>query len=65
MTNYEYLDILKRKTMENVVVEEIREGKWKEKEEKWTKQVGKLGSVANWATWKCVEKHARVEFIIT
>jgi hypothetical protein len=32
--NYEYLDILRRKAMEKVVVEKIKEGKEKEKEEK-------------------------------
>jgi hypothetical protein len=31
--NYEYLNIFRRKTMEKVVVEEIKEGKQKEKEE--------------------------------
>jgi hypothetical protein len=34
--NSKYLDILKRKAMEMVVGEEIKEGKQKEKEEKQT-----------------------------
>jgi len=45
--NFGYLNILRRKTMEKVVVEEIKEGKWKEKEEKRVKWVIKLGFEAN------------------
>jgi hypothetical protein len=37
MTSFEYLDILRRKSMEKVVAKEIKEGKWKEKEEKRAK----------------------------
>jgi hypothetical protein len=51
--------------MEKVVVEEIREGKWKEKEEKWTKWTTKLGSTIVWVAWKCAKKHARAKFIAT
>lgn len=58
--NYEYLDILRRKTMEKAVVEEIKEGKQKEKEEKQTK----LGFVANQTAWKWAKKRAKVEFIV-
>jgi hypothetical protein len=32
--SFEYLDILRKKKMENVIVEEIKEGKRKEKENK-------------------------------
>jgi hypothetical protein len=34
VTNFEYLDILKKKIMEKAVAKEIKEGKQKEKEEK-------------------------------
>jgi hypothetical protein len=43
MTSSEYLDILRRKSMEKVIAKEIREGKWKEKEEKWANWATKLG----------------------
>jgi hypothetical protein len=63
MTSFEYLDILRGILMEKVVAKEIREGKWKEKEEKWAKWATKLGFVVDWIVWKCAEKFARAEFI--
>jgi hypothetical protein len=36
--NFEYLNILRRKAMEKAIVEEIKEGKRKEKEDKQVKQ---------------------------
>jgi len=38
--NFEYLNILRRKTMEKVLVEEIRTCKRKEKEDKRTTKMG-------------------------
>jgi hypothetical protein len=63
MISSTYLDMLKRKIMENVIVEEIKEGKQKEKEENQIKQTTKLGFAVDQTTQKCVKKHARVEFI--
>jgi hypothetical protein len=37
VTNYEFLDILRRKTMEKAAIEEIRAGNKKDKEDKQTK----------------------------
>jgi hypothetical protein len=59
MTTSKYLDILRRKIMEKVVVEEIREGNWKEKEENRTKRTTKLGFAIDRTTQKCVEKRAK------
>jgi hypothetical protein len=47
--------------MKKVVAKEIRESKWKEKEEKQAKWVIKLGFVANWVARKCAKKGARVD----
>jgi hypothetical protein len=44
VTNSEYLDILRIITMEKVIVEEIKRGNRKDKENKQTKQVAELGS---------------------
>jgi hypothetical protein len=63
MISSEYLDILRRKLMEKVVAKEIKEGKWKEKEEKQTKWATKLGFVANWVVRKCVKKCVWTQFI--
>jgi len=63
--NHEYLDILRRKAMKKVVVEKIKEGKQKEKEEKRAKWVAKLGFTVNQIAWKCVEKRVKVQFITT
>ncbi len=63
MISSKYLDILRRKIMEKVVVEEIKEGKRKEKEKNQVKRTTKLGFVINQTTQKCVEKHARTKFI--
>jgi hypothetical protein len=63
--NLEYLDILRRKTMEKVIAEEIREGKWKEKEEKQAKRVVELSFATNQAIRKCVKKGARAKLITT
>ncbi len=49
--------------MEKEIIEEIREGKQKEKENKWAKQLIELGSIANGTTWKTIEKCIRAQFI--
>ncbi len=38
-----YLNILRRKTMENAIIEEMKTCKRKEKEDKWTKQTTQIG----------------------
>ncbi len=58
--NFEYLNILRRKTMEKVIAEEIKEGK--KKQAKW---VAKLGFAVDQMPWKCAKKRVRVEFITT
>jgi hypothetical protein len=50
--------------MEKAVVEEIKEGKQKEKEEKRAKWVAKLGSIVDETTWKWAKNRAKVEFIV-
>jgi hypothetical protein len=49
--------------MEKVVAKEIREGKWKEKEEKRAKWATKLGFVVDWVVQKCAKKCVRTKFI--
>jgi hypothetical protein len=44
VTSFEYLNILRRKRMERIVVEEIRTNKRKEKKKRRAKQTTKLGS---------------------
>jgi hypothetical protein len=62
MISYEYLDILRRKSMEKLVAKEIKENKWK-KGEKQAKWATKLGCVADWIVWKCAKKCAKAKFI--
>lgn len=64
MISFEYLDILKRKTMEKVVIEEIRVEKRKDKEDKQVKRIVELECATECATWKTVEKGARAQFTI-
>jgi len=45
--SFEYLDILRRKTMEKVVAEEVRVGKIKDKEDRQVKRVAKLSFAQN------------------
>jgi hypothetical protein len=49
--------------MEEASTKEIKENKWKEREEKQAKWITKLGSIVDRIARKCVEKHVRVEFI--
>jgi hypothetical protein len=51
--------------MEKVVGEEIKEGKQKEKKDKRTKWVTKLGFAIDWTTLKCAKKCVQKEFIST
>jgi hypothetical protein len=44
VTSFEYLDIIRTKTMEKIVVEEIKTNKRKEKENRQAKQTIELGS---------------------
>ncbi len=64
MISFEYLDILKRKTMEKVVIEEIRVEKRKDKEYKQVKRIVELEFATTCATWKTVEKGVRAQFTI-
>ncbi len=57
--NSKYLDIQNRKAMENVVGKEIKEGKSKEKEDKWSKRTTKLGFPIEQVTQKTIKKCAR------
>ncbi len=50
MISFEYLDILKRKTMEKVVIEEIRVEKRKDKEDKQVKRIVELEFAIECAT---------------
>ncbi len=50
--------------MEKAFVEEIKEGKQKENEEKQAKRAAKLGPTANQIARKCAEKHVRTKFIV-
>jgi hypothetical protein len=45
--------------MENVVGKEIKEGKSKEKEDKWSKRTTKLGFPIEQVTQKTIKKCAR------
>jgi hypothetical protein len=45
--------------MEKVAIKEIRKGKQKEKEDKWTKWAPKLGFLIYQTIWKTTTKHAR------
>jgi nucleosome binding factor SPN SPT16 subunit len=51
--------------MEKAVAKEIKEGKQKEKEEKWAKRVTKLGSATNQIAKKCAKKCVKTKFIAT
>jgi hypothetical protein len=50
--------------LEKAIVEEIKEGKRKEKEEKQVKRATKLGLIVNRTARKCAKKHVRTKFII-
>ncbi len=50
--------------MDKVVVEEIREGKRKERKDKQAKIIAQLGTITNKVAIKIVEKCARAQFII-
>jgi hypothetical protein len=50
--------------MEKAAIEEIRAGNKKDKEDKQTKWVTKLGSATQRAAWKTIEKRARAQFTI-
>jgi hypothetical protein len=65
VTFVEYLSILRNKPMGKVAIEEIKEGKWKEMEDKWTKRVPKLGTITNRATIKILGNHVKAQFTIT
>ncbi len=65
VTSVEYLSILRNKPMDKVAIEEIKEGKWKEIEDKRTKRVSKLGTIANRATIKILGNHVKAQFTIT
>ncbi len=62
VTSFEYLDILRKKTMEKVDIEEIKIGKKKDKEDKKAKQVVELGFAAERIAQKIVEKRDRTQF---
>jgi hypothetical protein len=47
---------MQKKAMDVVVVEEIKEGRWKEREEKRLNKVADVGFVVGQATQKVVEK---------
>ncbi len=56
MINFEYVDILRRKTMEKVAIKEIKVDKKKDKEDKQVKWIAELGFATERATRKTVEK---------
>ncbi len=65
MTNFEYLDILRRKTTEKTIAKEIKACKKKEKKDKWAKQIVELGSIITRAIRKTIKKHVRTQFTVT
>jgi hypothetical protein len=65
VTSFEYLDILRRKTMEKVVAEEIRVGKTKDKEDRQVKGVAKLGLAPKRTTQKTIEKCVKAQVTAT
>ncbi len=63
LASFEYLNIIRKKTMEKIVVEEIRINKRKKKEKRWTKQATELGSTTKQIARKIDEKRAKAQFI--
>jgi len=56
MTSFEYLDILRKKTMEKKTIKEIKASERKDKQGKQDKWVAKLSSIVEQTTRKIVEK---------
>jgi hypothetical protein len=54
-----------KNAMDMVVVKEIKEDKWKEREEKKVNKVTNVGSIVGQATQKVVEKWTKAQFVAT
>ncbi len=65
MTNFEYVDILKRKNNGKVNCKGNQNMRKKEKEDKWAKWVVELGSIVKRAIRKTTKKHVRRQFTTT
>ncbi len=50
--------------MKKAIAQEIKTGKRQEKEDRQTKQVVQLGSIAKRTIQKIVEKHVKIQFTI-
>ncbi len=48
---------------EKTITKEIKEGRQKEKEDKWLKIIANLGTTSNQTTQKVVEKHIKAQFV--
>jgi len=65
MTSIKRLDSLKKKTMDKAIVKEIREGRWKKKEDQKLTIVIDLKIATNWIAQKVVEKCMKTQFATT
>jgi hypothetical protein len=61
----EYLDSLRKKTMDKVAVKEIKERRWKEKEDQKLTKVTDLKIATNWMAQRVVEKCMKTQFVTT
>lgn len=52
-----------KKTLDKAMVEKVKENKWKEREEKQTKQTINLWTTTKWAKCKVANKWARGRFL--
>ncbi len=60
MTFVQKLDIIMKKPIDKVVVEEIRKGRWKEKEDKWFKR--RVDTLIDQMVQKVVDKCVKIWF---
>lgn len=51
--------------MDKVVTKEIKEGRWKEREDKWLKRVIDIGTTTNWVVHRIAKKCIRAKFVAT
>jgi hypothetical protein len=56
---------MRKNAMDMVVVKEIKEDKWKEREEKKVNKVTNVGSIVGQATQKVVEKWTKAQIVAT
>jgi hemerythrin len=65
MKSIEYLGSLRKKTTDKVVVKEIKERRWKEKEDQKLAKVTDLKIATNWMAQRIVEKCMKTQFVTT